>query len=204
VAAGRGRAASVQAAADARSLSAAKLHRLIRAQEQRLDVALVKTSTRGSTLTPVGERLHEYTDTLIHAVTDAETNARQEHREISGTLRLQAPQALIEPLLLSLVLRLQEQSPALKVNLLADEYPVRIENDAPAHLRLMCGPLPGAVYARPLGDLRIGLFASPHYLNRAGRPENLNSLARHALIHCPREGQAPVWSLAEGQSLRIP
>lgn len=194
---------SVQAAAEASSLSAAKLHRLIRAQEQRLGVALVKTSTRGSTLTPAGERLHEYAETLIHAVTDAETSARQEHREISGTLRLQAPQALIEPLLLPLVLRLQEQHPALKVNLLADEYPVRVQSAAPMHLRLMRGPLPEAVYARPLGDLRIGLFASSRYLNQAGRPENLNSLARHALIHCPREGQASVWRLAEGQLLRF-
>ncbi|MCH4813699.1 LysR family transcriptional regulator [Vreelandella neptunia] len=194
---------SVQAAAEASSLSAPKLHRLLRAQEQRLGVALVTTSTRGSTLTSAGERLHEYAETLIHAVTDAETSARQEHLEISGTLRLQAPQALIEPLLLLLVLRLQEQHPGLKVNLLADEHPVRIESDAPAHLRLMRGPLPGGVYARPLGDLRIGLFASPHYLNRAGRPENLNSLARHALIHCPREGQASVWRLAEGQLLRF-
>ena len=194
---------SVQAAAEASSLSAPKLQRLLRAQEQRLGVALLTTSTRGSTLTSAGERLHEYADTLIHAVTDAETSARQEHRELNGTLRIQAPQALMEPLLLPLVLRLQEQHPALKVYLLADEHPIRMESGAPAHLRLMRGPLPGAVYARPLGDLRIGLFASPRYLNQAGRPENLNSLARHALIHCPREGQVPVWSLAEGQSLRF-
>ncbi|MGQ7263157.1 LysR substrate-binding domain-containing protein [Vreelandella sp. V005] len=194
---------SVQAAADASSLSAPKLHRQLRAQEQRLGVALVTTSARGSTLTAAGERLCEYADTLIHAVTGAEASARQEHRELKGTLRLQAPQALIEPLLLPLVLRLQEQHPVLKIYLLADEHPSRIEREAPMHLRLMRGPLPGTVYARPLGDLRIGLFASPHYLNKAGRPENLNSLARHALIHCPREGQAPVWSLAGGQSLRF-
>jgi DNA-binding transcriptional LysR family regulator len=194
---------SVQAAADASSLSAPKLHRQLRAQEQRLGVALVTTSPRGSTLTAAGERLREYADPLIDAVTDAETSARREHRELKGTLRLQAPQALIEPLLLPWVLRLQEQHPVLKIYLLADEHPSRIAREAPVHLRLMRGPLPGTVYARPLGDLRIGLFASPHYLNKAGRPENLNSLARHALIHCPREGQAPVWSLAEGQSLRF-
>ncbi|ASK18983.1 LysR family transcriptional regulator [Halomonas sp. N3-2A] len=194
---------SVQAAADAGSLSAPKIHRLLRAQEQRLGVALVTTSTRGSTLTPVGERLREYADTLIHTVTDAETSARLEHRELKDTLRIQAPQTLVEPLLLPVVLQLQEQHPALKVYLLADEHPIHIESDAPVHLRLMRGSLPGSVYARALGDLRIGLFASPHYLNKAGRPENLNSLAHHALIHCHREGQAPVWRLAEGQSFRF-
>lgn len=87
---------SVQAAAEASSQSAAKLHRLLRAQEQRLGVALVTSSARGSRLTAAGERLRDYVDTLIHAVTDAESSARQEHRELNGTLRLQAPQALIE------------------------------------------------------------------------------------------------------------
>ncbi|CAM0555081.1 LysR family transcriptional regulator [Vreelandella titanicae] len=194
---------SVQAAAEACSQSAAKLHRLLRAQEQHLGVALVTTSARGSTLTAAGERLRAYADTLIHAVSDADTSARQEHRELNGTLRLQAPQALMEPLLVPLVLRLQEQHPALKICLLADEYPIRIESDAPAHLRLMRGPLPASAYARPLGDLRVGLFASPRYLDKTGRPGSLQGLARHALIHCSSEGQAPVWRLAEDYPLRF-
>ncbi|TVU89115.1 LysR family transcriptional regulator [Vreelandella titanicae] len=194
---------SVQAATDASSFSAAKLHRLLRAQEQRLGVALVTSSAKGSSLTPAGQRLHAHADALIHAVADAETNARQEHRELSGTLHLQAPQALMEPLLLPLVLRVQAAYPALQVCLLADEHPHRIDAVAPAHIRLMQGPLPETVYARSLGDLRIGLFASSRYLNKAGRPDSLQSLARHALIHCTEAGQAPVWRLAEGQSLRF-
>ncbi|MDN3562508.1 LysR family transcriptional regulator [Vreelandella neptunia] len=194
---------SVQAAAEASSQSAAKLHRLLRAQEQRLGVALVTTSARGSALTAAGERLRAYADALIHAVTDAESSARQEHRELKGTLRLQAPRALMEPLLLPLVLRLQERHPALTVCLLSDEHPSHVGAGAPAHLRLMRGPLPASVYARPLGDLRIGLFASPRYLNKAGRPDSLSSLARHALIHCSQEGVAPVWRLTEGQTLRF-
>ncbi|MBT2772244.1 LysR family transcriptional regulator [Halomonas sp. ISL-60] len=194
---------SVQAAAEASSVSAPKLHRLLRAQEQRLGVALITTSARGSTLTAAGERLREHADPLIHTVTDAETSARQEHRELNGTLRLQAPQSLLEPLLLPLLLRLQAQHPALKVCLLADEHSHRIGTQAPPHLHLMRGPPPAAVYARQLGDLRIGLFASPRYLNKAGRPDSLSSLARHALIHCSQEGLAPVWPLAAGQSLRF-
>lgn len=194
---------SVQAATEASSFSAPKLHRLLRTQEQRLGVALVTSSTRGSSLTSAGERLRAHADALIHAVDVAETSARQEHRKLSGTLRLQAPQALIEPLLLPLVLRLQAVHPTLRVCLLIDEHPHRIDAAAPPHIRLMQGPLPNAVYARSLGDLRIGLFASPRYLNTAGRPEKLNSLARHSLIHCPGEGQAPIWSLAEGQSFRF-
>lgn len=194
---------SVQAAAAASYLSAPKLHRLIRTQEQRLSVSLLKASARGSTLTKAGERLLEYADPLIHAVADAEASARREHRELKGTLRLQAPQALIEPLLLPLVLRLQEEHPALKACLQADEYSRRIHAATPAHLHLVIGPLAESVYARSLGNLHIGLFASPGYLNKAGRPDGLSSLARHALIHCPQEGQAPAWSLAEGQTLRF-
>ena len=194
---------SVQAAAEASSMSAPKLHRLLRAQEQRLGVALITSSGRGSALTAAGERLRDYADTLIHMVTDADISARQEHRELKGTLRLQAPQALMEPLLLPIVLRLQEWQPALTVCLLSDERPSHMGAVAPAHLRLMRGPLPDSVYARPLGDLRIGLFASPRYLNKAGRPDSLSSLARHALIHCSQEGVAPVWRLTEGQTLRF-
>lgn len=194
---------SVQAAAEAGYLSAPKLHRLIRAQEQRLGVTLVTTSPRGSRLTAAGERLLEYAGALIHSVADAETRARQEHRELNGTLRLQAPQALMEPLLLPLVLRLQAEHPSLKVDLLSDERPSQIHAAAPAHLQLTTGALPASVYARSLGNLRIGLFASPGYLNKIGCPDSLSSLARHSLIHSPREGQAPAWSLAEGQTHRF-
>lgn len=194
---------SVQAAAEADYLSAPKLHRLIRTQEQRLGIRLVTTSPRGSRLTAAGERLLEYARALIHSVADAETNARQEHRELKGMLRLQAPQALMEPLLLPLVLRLQAEHPSLKVYLLSDEHPSWIPAAAPAHLQLITGPLPASVYARSLGNLRIGLFASPGYLSKIGRPDSLGSLACHSLIHNPREGQAPVWSLAEGQFLRF-
>ncbi|PCF97610.1 LysR family transcriptional regulator [Vreelandella nigrificans] len=194
---------SVQAATEASSFSAAKLHHLLRAQEQSLGVALVTSSTKGSSLTPAGERLNAHAGALIHAVADAETNARQEHLELSGTLRLQAPLALMKPLLLPLVLRVQAAHPALKVCLQADEYPHLVDAAAPAHIHLMTGSLPETVYARSLGDLRTGLFASSRYLNKAGRPDSLQSLARHALIHCPEAGQAPVWRLAEGQSLRF-
>ncbi|MBR9923433.1 LysR family transcriptional regulator [Vreelandella venusta] len=194
---------SVQAATDASGFSAPKLHRLLRAQEQRLGVALVISSTQGSSLTPAGERLNAHADALIHAVADAEANARQEHLELSGTLRLQAPQALIEPLLLPLVLRVQAAHPALKVYLQADEYHHLVDAAAPIHIRLMRGSLPETVYVRSLGDLRTGLFASSCYLNKAGRPDSLQALARHALIHCPEEGQAPIWRLAEGHTLRF-
>lgn len=194
---------SVQAAAKANCQSVPKLHRLLRAQEQRLGVALVTSSTRGINLTAAGVELREYADTLIHAVTDADNSARQKHGELNGTLRLQAPLSLMEPLLLPLVLQLQEENPGLKVSLLADEHPSRIGTEAPPHLRLVTGPLPASVYARPLGDLRIGLFASSRYLNKAGYPNGLTSLAHHLLIHCSQEGQAPVWLMAEGQSLRF-
>lgn len=194
---------SVQAAAKANSQSVTKLHRLLRAQEQRLGVALVTSSTKGSDLTSAGQQLREYADTLINAVTDADNSARKKHGELDGTLRLQAPLSLMEPLLLPLVLQLQEQHPALKISLLADEHPSQVGIEAPPHLRLMPGPLPASVYARPIGDLRIGLFASSRYLNKAGYPDSLTSLARHVLIHCSKEGQAPVWSMAEGQSLRF-
>lgn len=192
---------SVQAAAEAGSVSAPRIYRLLRAQEQRLGVVLVNATARGMTLTETGERLRQHADTLIHAVENAETGARQAHRELKGLLRVQAPLALLTPLLLPLVLRLQEDHPALTVRLMADEHPSLIET--PAHLRLMPGPLPESVYARPLGELRMGLFASPRYLNRAGRPDTVQSLARHALIHCHQDGQAPGWQLTEGQWLRF-
>ncbi|WP_249975586.1 LysR substrate-binding domain-containing protein [Vreelandella olivaria] len=194
---------SLQAAAQANSFSVAKLNRLLCAQEQRLGIKLINTSPRGITLTEAGARLHRYAEALTEAVADAEIQACQEHRKLSGTLRLQTPQALLVPLMLPLVQRLQEEHPGLAVFLLADEHPRLIGATAPAHLRLMPGPLPASSYARHLGELRVGLFASPRYLDKAGRPDSLQSLARHTLIHCPREGQLPVWPLAGGHILRF-
>ncbi|WP_083005166.1 LysR family transcriptional regulator [Halomonas sp. GT] len=194
---------SVKSATETCSFSESKLHRLLRVQEQRLGVALINRSTIGSSLTSAGEQLRSHADELIHAVANAETNACHEHLELNGTLRLQTPQALIEPLMLPLVLMMQAAYPELKIYLQADEYSHLEDTGVQAHICLAFEPLSETLYARPLGCLRTGLFASPSYLDKAGRPDCVQELARHDLIHCPKEGQAPVWHLANDGSIRF-
>lgn len=50
-------------------------------------------------------------------------------------------------------------------------------------LAVRAGPLvDSSLLARKLGETEIGLFASPAYLERAGRPRRLSDLARHDCI----------------------
>ncbi len=64
-------------------------------------------------------------------------------------------------------------------------------------LAVRAGPLvDSSLLARKLGETEIGLFASPAYLDRAGRPRRLSDLARHDCILYRATGATAVWRLS--------
>ena len=64
-------------------------------------------------------------------------------------------------------------------------------------LAVRAGPLvDSSLLARKLVEGEIGLFASPAYLDRAGRPRRLSDLSRHDCILYRAAGTTAVWRLS--------
>jgi DNA-binding transcriptional LysR family regulator len=62
-----------------------------------------------------------------------------------------------------------------------------------------------ALVARKLGQIRLMLVSSPRYLARAGRPETVDDLSRHACIRDTNMRGDGAWTLYLGDQLtRVP
>ena len=160
----------------------ATVSRRIAALERALDVRLFHRSTRRVELTNIGRRYLERCAHLIDEARVVHEQLRHETEGISGVLRVSMPVdfavAYIGPVLPDF----------------ARQYPaVRFELDlSPRHVDLVTEKFDVAVrlgslqdsglVARRIGEIKLGLFASPIYLQMHGQPEGLAALAECELI----------------------
>lgn len=178
---------SLAAAARAAQVSGPTLIRAVARLEARLRVPLLTRSTRGVSLTDVG---HAYLDDCLHllaAVDAAEASAKGMHVQAQGNLRVFLPLLfscyVMAPVLASYLDRYPE------VRLVAhyhDYYPNLHEEGLDA--AILVGELPNSsLIARPVGQVRQILCASPGYLEAHGEPRTPEDLKRHRLIAQAKE-----------------
>jgi DNA-binding transcriptional LysR family regulator len=173
---------SLAAAARAAQVSGPTLIRAVARLEARLRVPLLTRSTRGVSLTDVG---HAYLDDCLHllaAVDAAEASAKGMHVQAQGNLRVFLPLLfscyVMAPVLASYLDRYPE------VRLVAhyhDYYPNLHEEGL--DVAILVGELPSSsLIARPVGQVRQMLCASPGYLAAHGEPLHPKDLQHHRLI----------------------
>lgn len=169
--------------------------------EERLGERLLQRTTRKLTLTDFGHGIIGHAR-QVSAEVDA-ANALAEHRQArpSGRLRVSMPADFANSILREVLARYVESYPEVTLDL--DLSPRRVDLIGENFdLALRFGDMPddATLAARPLGDFSQGLFASPDYLIRRGRPATPDDLARHdALCLVGRDGQARPWELSDGR-----
>jgi DNA-binding transcriptional LysR family regulator len=173
---------SLAAAARAAQVSGPTLIRAVARLEARLRVPLLTRSTRGVSLTDVG---HAYLDDCLHllaAVDAAEASAKGMHVQAQGNLRVFLPLLfscyVMAPVLASYLDRYPEVRLAAHYH---DYYPNLHEEGL--DVAILVGELPSSsLIARPVGQVRQMLCASPGYLAAHGEPLHPQDLKHHRLI----------------------
>lgn len=150
--------------------------------ERRAGAALVERSTRSCRPTPAGIRLAEDARPLIASYAEAVGHAAGDAGEPRGLVRITAPITFGVSFVAPLITRFLDAHPGVTIDLqLLDRVVDLIEEDFDLAVRI--GRLEdSSLIARPVGQLRRVLAASPAYLEANGVPAHPDELVQHEVV----------------------
>lgn len=162
-------------------ISQARLSRHIAALENAVGLRLFDRTTRGSSLTPDGEALFATAERIEAEVLSGVADL-QGRDEVSGTVRIGAPDGFGGAFLAPRLGRFRTAYPDLRVQLVPVPRSFSL-SEREADLAIMVGrPEKGRLRVRKLVDYSLGLYASQIYLDQRGYPRDTDDLSSHSLI----------------------
>jgi len=176
------RTGSFVAAAHQLMVTHSTVARRISALESSLQTQLFLRTEKGCRLTPAGEKLLPYAEQLESTVISLEATVSGKDSQLSGAVRIGAPDGLGNFFLAAQLGRFQGLHPALDIELIAVPMYYSLTKREVDLLITITKPTAGNIVARKLIDYRLGLFASRDYLE--GHPEihESSDLQGHRLI----------------------
>jgi DNA-binding transcriptional LysR family regulator len=161
---------SLSAAGRALHVQQSTVGRRLAALEGTLGARLFDRTPDGYLLTQAGDALMGHAERMEDEALSAERALLGREGRIAGVVRLTAPQAFGNGFVTPLLARLHDQQPEIVVELVADNANLSLTKRE-ADLALRLGrPRQPLLVVRRLGDVTTGLYASPAYLARRGRP----------------------------------
>lgn len=174
---------SLSAAARRLGASQPTLGRQIRQIEAQLGVSLFQRQPRGLNLTPTGVALLEPAKAMQAAMGQIAMTAAGQEENIKGTVRITASVFVAQHFLPQIIAHIRRTEPQISIELVASDTSENLLfHEADIALR-MYRPEQLDVVTRHLGDMPLGMFAATKYLDRKGRPRNMDQLLNeHDLI----------------------
>jgi len=173
---------SLAAAARAAQVSGPTLIRAVARLEARLRVPLLARSTRGVSLTAVGRAYLADCLRLLAAVDAAEASAKGLHVQAQGNLRVFLPLLFSGYVMAPVLANYLDRYPEVRLDAHYHDYYPNLHEEG-LDVAILVGELPGSsLIARPVGQVRQMLCASPGYLAAHGEPQHPQDLKHHRLI----------------------
>jgi len=155
--------------------------RAVAALEKRLRTRLLNRTTRSVSLTGDGERYLERGRRVVEEV-DALESPEDASAPLSGTLTVTAPILFGQLRVVPVVTEMLSLHPAIDIRLQLHDRVVSLAEEG-VDVGVRIGMLPdSSLRARLVGQVRSVLCASPEYLEREGKPRDLDALSSHACI----------------------
>lgn len=175
-------AGSLTHAGEALHLSQSAVSRQIRALEESLNTTLFHRHARGLILTEQGELLFEATSSMNRRLETAAARIRDSEEEVFGEMRVTTTTGFGTLWLAPRLGKLYDKYPDLKIDLMLEERVLDLPmREADVAIR-MKEPSQADLIRRRLMNIRMCLYATPEYLDRAGRPGRIEDLSAHRLI----------------------
>jgi len=175
-------------AAEQLGVATSAISRRIKDLEARLGTQLLQRTTRAMRLTPQGERLHRRATEILAALDEAEAEAGDQARALSGPLRIAAPLSFGQTHLAPVLIAFAKAHPGLVLDVdLSDRV---VDLIAEGHdLAIRIGQLgDSSLIARKLAEIPMVVAAAPGFWRRHGMPERPEDLAGlPALIYAGSE-----------------
>lgn len=186
---------SFVAAAEAMEMSPTMVGKHVSFLETWLRTKLLVRTTRRQGLTEAGQAFYEHSRRLVREMGETEALIQSLHDAPVGAIRVTAPYALGNHILIPLVARFLKQYPDLRVDVvLADRNADMIEEGFDFALRI--GDIVDeGVIARPLPDYEMMLAATPAYLEKYGTPDTPQALRHHHCLGFNQRQGSRFWQL---------
>ncbi|WP_414654520.1 LysR family transcriptional regulator [Ideonella sp.] len=178
---------SLSAAARVLGLTQPTLGRHIDALETALQLKLFTRSFDGFAPTDAAQALKPYAIGLADTAAALLRTASGQREGVRGTVRITASEVVSVEVLPPILAALRLEHPELVIELmLSNQMDDLLRREADIAVR-MVRPTQGALIARRVGVIELGLHARPDYLARCGTPKHVDELARHSLIGFDKE-----------------
>jgi DNA-binding transcriptional LysR family regulator len=173
---------SLSGAARALGITQPTVGRHIAALEKALGTALFTRSHTGLLPTESAVALRVYAEAMDSTAAALERAATSQGQDVRGVVRITASETIGVEVLPSIIARLREEYPDLKIELsLTDRVQDLLRREADIAVR-MTHPRQENLVACRVGQVELGLYATRAYLDRHGTPRNTSDLTRHAII----------------------
>jgi DNA-binding transcriptional LysR family regulator len=202
-------AGSFTKAAETLHMSKTSVTQLVQQLEARLRVKLLNRTTRKVNVTADGAAYYERVVRLLGDMDDAETSLSGASASPRGRLRVDVPSPLARLILVPALPAFHARYPDIQfdmgvsdrmVDLIGENVDCVVRGGELADQSLM---------ARRVGDLQLGVYAAPSYLERAGSPSHPRELenSHHRVVgfHWPRTGKVLPYTLHHqgGESIQV-
>jgi LysR family transcriptional regulator AphB len=169
-------------AADRLGIPKANVSRKVSRLEQHLAVTLLERSTRSQHLTEAGRRYLQHCKRIHEELDLATASVCELFHSYAGELKVGASVATGQQILRPALGKFMHQYPELNVQLnLVNRRVDFIEEGFDVVIRI--GQLKDSMLiAKKLGSVSRGLYASPAYLAKNGKPEQVGQLTEHQLL----------------------
>jgi DNA-binding transcriptional LysR family regulator len=174
---------STIAAGRALGVNQSTVQRRLTELERRIGRPLVKRHPTGYRLTEFGQELLPHAERVRQAVSAFEQQLGELGRDATGIIRVTCPEPIVYRITQTSVLdRFHARHPGLRVEfVMSDKYLDLAKGEADVALR--SGDTDdGELIGRKIADSVWAVYASRQYVERHGRPERVEDLARHTLV----------------------
>jgi DNA-binding transcriptional LysR family regulator len=157
-------------AAETLQMSKTSVTQLVQQLEARLRVKLLNRTTRKVNVTADGAAYYERVVRLLADMDDAETSLSGASASPRGRLRVDVPSPLASMILVPALPTFHAQYPDIQLDMgVSDRMVDMIDENVDCVVR--GGELTDqSLMARHVGDLQLGVYAAPTYLERSGTP----------------------------------
>lgn len=173
---------SFVAAASDLKVTHSTVSRRISALEDSLQTRLFERTEKGCRLTHAAEMLLPYAEQLESTVISLEECVSGKNHQLSGSIRIGAPDGIGTCFLAFRLGRFQTEHPALEIELLAVPMYYSLSKREIDISITVKKPTAGNVVARKLTNYRLGLFATKEYLEDRKEITKREDLQEHKII----------------------
>jgi DNA-binding transcriptional LysR family regulator len=176
------RAGQFVAAARQLKIDHATVGRRITALEVSLNARLLERRTTGVALTAAGQRLLAAAERIETEMLQAQAALADTNVELSGIVRVGAPDGLSTYYLARLCAALAERHPAIMIQLVPSPQVVPLSKREVDIAIVLDKPDAGRFVTRKLTDYALGIFGTRSYLALHPPPASVEDLRQHRLI----------------------